>query len=135
MLAALGRAIERTIGGGAIDVDVPGYGTSVHPMVLPCAAPSSLDADGMLASVRRALDSLTVRHLVRGVPDDPRSQPVSSVLFAGGPTAVTRAHLGHVLELRAYRDGDVAGPGLVVRRPQLRALHRSRNSPSSSRSR
>lgn len=107
VLAALGRAIERTIGGGTVTVDVPGYGTSVHPMVLPCAAPSLLDADEMLAGVHRALDSLTVRHLVRGVPDDPRSQPVSSVLFAGGPTAATRAHLGHVLELRAYRDGDV----------------------------
>ncbi len=107
LLAALGRTIERTIGGGAITVDVPGCGTSVHAMVLACAAPSVLDADEMLADVHRALDSLTVRHLVRGVPDDPRSQPVSSVLFAGGPTAATRPHLGHVLELRAYRDGDV----------------------------
>jgi hypothetical protein len=107
LLAALGRAIERTIGSGAVTVDVPGYGTSVHPMVLPCAAPGQLDADEMLAGVHHALESLTVRHIVHGVPDDPRSQPVSNVLFANGSTAATRTHLGHVLELRAYRDGDV----------------------------
>jgi hypothetical protein len=44
---------------------------------------------------------------VHGVPDDPRGQPISEVLFAVGDTAPTRPHLGHVLELRAYRDGDV----------------------------
>jgi hypothetical protein len=107
LLAALGRAIERTIGGGVITVDVPGYGTSVHPMVLPCAAPSQLDADEMLAGVHHALESLTVRHIVHGVPDDPRSQPLSNLLFANGEFAATRSHLGHVLELRAYRDGNV----------------------------
>ncbi|BBZ28365.1 polyketide synthase [Mycolicibacterium madagascariense] len=107
LLAALGRAVERTIGGGSIDVDVLGYGASLHRVELACASPDVLDADKMLVGVHRALDSLTVRHLIRGVPADPRSQPVSSVLFAGGPTAATQPHLGHVLELRAYRDGDV----------------------------
>jgi hypothetical protein len=32
LLAALGRAIERTIGEGAVAVDVPGHGRTVHPV-------------------------------------------------------------------------------------------------------
>jgi hypothetical protein len=107
LLAALGRAIERTIGNGAVSIDVPGYGTSVHAMVLPCAAPVQVDADEMLSGVRHALEALRVRRIVHGVPDDPRSQPVSDALFAHGDTAEERPHLGHVLELRAYRNGDV----------------------------
>jgi hypothetical protein len=107
LLAALGRAIERTIGNGAVNVDVPGYGTSVQPMVLCCAAPAQVDADEMLAGVHHALDSLVVRRIVHGVPDDPRAQPVSDVLFANGDSAATRSHLGHLLELRAYRHGEV----------------------------
>jgi hypothetical protein len=107
LLAALGRAIERTIGNGAVAVDVPGYGTSVHPMALSCAAPGQVDADEMLAGVHHALEALTVRRIVHGVPDDPRSQPVSDVLFANGDSAAARAHIGHLLELRAYRRGDV----------------------------
>ncbi|MCW2512674.1 MAG: hypothetical protein JWR11_1716 [Mycobacterium sp.] len=107
LLAALGRAIERTIGNGAIAVDVPGYGTSVHPMVLPCAAPGQVDADEMLSGVHHALEALVVHRIVHGVPDDPRSQPVSALLFVEGDGAATRPHLGHVLELRAYRNDDV----------------------------
>jgi hypothetical protein len=41
------------------------------------------------------------------VPDGPRAQQVSQVLFASGDTAPARPHLGHVLELRAYRIGTV----------------------------
>ncbi len=107
ILAAMGRAIERTIGGGALAVDVPGSGTRVHPMALQCAGPGQVHADEMLAGVHHALDALAVRRIVHGVPDDPRSQPMSDVLFANGDSAATRPHLGHVLELRAYRDGDV----------------------------
>jgi hypothetical protein len=107
LVAALGRAIERTIGGGTVAIDVPGYGTSLHPMVLTCAPPEQVNADEMLSGVHRTLEALSDRHVVHGVPDDPRAQDVSEVLFANGATAGTRAHLGHVLELRAYRDGDV----------------------------
>lgn len=109
IVAALGRAIERTIGRGTVAVDVPGYGTDVHSMVLECVGPEQLDADEMLADVHRALEALAVCHVVHGVPDDSHSQAqaVSDVMFANGPTAATRPHLGHLLELRAYRDGDV----------------------------
>jgi hypothetical protein len=108
LVATLGRAIERTIGRGSVNLDVPGYGTTVHSMALACAAPTDIGADEMLAGVHNALEALAVRHVVRGVPDDSRAQPVSDVLFANGATAATAAHLGHFLELRSYRVGDVA---------------------------
>jgi hypothetical protein len=107
LVAALGRAIERTIGRGTVAIDVPGYGTGLHPMVLMCAAAEQVDADVMLSGVHRTLEALSDRRVVHGVPEDPRAQEVSEVLFANGATAVARAHLGHVLGLRAYRDGDV----------------------------
>lgn len=107
LVATLGRAIERTIGRGTVRVDVAGYGTRVQAMALPCATPADVDANAMLTGVHNALEALTIRHLVHGVPDDPRAQPVSQVLFANGSTAATRSHLGHVLELRAYRVGEV----------------------------
>ena len=107
LVAALGRAIERAIGCGTVAVDVPGYGTSVHPVALACAGPAQVDADEMLAGVHHALETLTIRRIVHGVPTHPEALLVSKVLFASDASAVTRAHQGHVLELRAYRDGDV----------------------------
>ena len=107
LVAALGRAIERTIGTGHVAIDVPGYGTRVHPLTVWCAPPGQVDADAMLASVHDSLAELAVRRMVHGVPDDPRAQPVSDVLFASGDTAVARPYLGHRLELRSYRDQDV----------------------------
>ena len=107
LVAALGRAIERTIGSGTVAIDVPGYGTSVHPMTLACAAPGDVSADEMLTGVHHALETVGIRRIVHGVPEDPRADPISKVLFASGPGAQARAHLGHVLELRSYRAGDV----------------------------
>ena len=107
LIAALGRAIERTIGEGLVALDVPSYGTSVHSMTLRCAAPAQAPADEVLAGVHDGLQALKARRIVHGVPDDTRSQPVSELLFVGGDTAAGRPHLGHALELRAYRAGDV----------------------------
>jgi hypothetical protein len=107
LIAALGRAIERTIGAGTVTLDVPGYGTSVHSMTLGCAAPAQTPADEMLGGVHDALEALKVRRIVHEVPDDPRGQSLSELLFAYGDTAPARPHLGHALELRTYRVGDV----------------------------
>ncbi len=107
LVAALGRAIERTIGSGTVAVDVPGFGTSVQTMKLSCAAPGQIHADDTLAAVHRALEALSTGHTVHAIRDDGREHPVSDVLFVTGAAAPARAHLGHLLELRAYRDGDV----------------------------
>jgi hypothetical protein len=107
LIAALGRAIQRTIGDGIVTLDVPGYGTSVHSMTLRCAAPAQIPAQEMLGGVHDALEALKVRRIVHEVPDDPRDQPVSELLFADGETAAALPQLGHALELRTYRVGDV----------------------------
>jgi hypothetical protein len=107
LVAALGRAIERTIGAGIVTLDIPGYGTSVHAMTLRCAAPAQAPADEMLGGVHSALAALKARRIVHVVPDEPGGQPVSELFFADGETAAARPHLGHALELRTYRVGDV----------------------------
>ena len=106
LVAALGRAIQRTIGVGVVSIDVPGYGTSVLPVALSCVTPEHTPATEMLAGVHQSLSVLDLRRMVHGVLDDPRTQPLSDVLFAYGDAATARAHLGHVLELRASREAD-----------------------------
>jgi hypothetical protein len=103
LVAALGRAIERTIGRGSVAVDVAGNGIGVQTMTLACAAPEQIPADEMLAGVHHAWEALASEPMAPGAPVGPRAQ----LLFANGAAAAARAHLGHVLELRAYRDGDV----------------------------
>jgi hypothetical protein len=105
MLAAFGRAIARTIGEGIIEVDVPGHGAVVHSVALACVGPNQRHATEMLASVHRAVAAVSLHRAVHGVPADPQAQPLSGILFAFGDTDPAR--LGHVLELRAYRAGEV----------------------------
>jgi len=107
LLAALGRAVERTVGTGVVSVDVPGHGTGAHPVELCCASPAQLDADEMLAGVHHQLGALAVQRIVRGVPDPSSAASPSAVLFVTGEAAAERPHMGHVLELRASRQGDV----------------------------
>ncbi len=103
LLAALGRAIERTIGEGAVAVDVPGHGRSMHPVQLSCVGPRRAHATELLAGVHHS--AVSRRRIVHGVPDDPHAQPLSDILFAYGDAEP--AQLGHVLELRAHRRGGV----------------------------
>jgi hypothetical protein len=105
LLAALGRAIARTIGEGFVAVDVPGHGRTVRPVTLSCVGPQRIDATEMLASVHYMVAALSLHRVVRGVPDDPHTQPLSDVLFAYGNS--DPAQLGHALELHAHRRGEV----------------------------
>jgi hypothetical protein len=105
LLAALGRTIERTIGEGVVAVDVTGHGYAVQPVLLTCAGPQRIDATAMLAEIHHTLASLAMRRAVQGVPEDPQGQMVSEVMFGYGAAAPAR--LGHLLELRAHRRGDV----------------------------
>lgn len=104
LLAAFGRAIARTIGEGVIQVDVPGHGTVVHSVALACVGPDQRHATEMVASVHHTVAAVSLHQAVHGVPADPHAQPLSGVLFAFGDPHPAR--LGHVLELRAYRDGE-----------------------------
>jgi hypothetical protein len=105
LLAALGRAIERTIGEGVAAVDVPGHGRTMYPVKLSCVGPQRMDATEMLAGVHHMMAAVSLRRTVHGVPDDPHAQPLSDVLFAYGTSEPAR--LGHPIELCAYRRGGV----------------------------
>jgi hypothetical protein len=91
LLAAFGRAIARTIGEGVIAVDVAGR-RRVHAVALSCVGPNQADATEMLAGVHHAAATVALH------------QPTSTILFAYGDPDPAR--LGHVLELRAYRQGE-----------------------------
>lgn len=107
LVAALGRAIQRTIGDGVIAVDVPGHGSSVQSLALTCVAPGQSSATEMLSGIHHSLAAMACHRIVHGEPADLLAQPTSDVLFAYGDAAVTeRAHAGHVLELHALRGGD-----------------------------
>jgi hypothetical protein len=95
LVAALGRAIERTIGSLQIDVDVDadlsGHGATMQSITLACAGPAVLSATEMLASVHHAISTPSLHHAL------------ADVLFAAEVPAP--AGLGHSLELHTRRVG------------------------------
>lgn len=105
LLAALGRALQRTVGDGAVTVDVAGHGAAVHPVALACAGPADLTATEMLSGVHRAVAALTLYQVVHGAHGS--ADAVADVLFALDKGDAGSAGLGHALELHAYRRGGV----------------------------
>lgn len=97
LLAALGRAIDRTIGDGEIavdvDADLTGNGATVQALTLTCAGPAALSATEVLAGVHRAALAPNLHH------------HVADLLFTVGASAP--AGLGHALELHVHRTDDV----------------------------
>jgi phthiocerol/phenolphthiocerol synthesis type-I polyketide synthase E len=131
LLAALGRAIARTIGEGVASVDMAGDGRSVlepdvdlhrtigwfttnYPVPLPCASVRQVTATDMLADVHRMLDAVPsngIGHglLCYGYP------PTAMQLAAQPPSDVLFSYVGTVPELpsrtgRAEFDIDVTLP-------------------------
>jgi hypothetical protein len=107
LLAALGRTIHRTIGGGTVGVDVPDHGNKVYPVALTCAGPETMSANELLAAVHHTVGALSIHRVVYSVPVDDQMQPESDVLFVYGDKAAELTGAGHLLELRAHRSGDV----------------------------
>jgi hypothetical protein len=109
LLAALGRAIQRTIGEGVAAVDLLGHGRTMYPVQLSCVGPQRVDANEMLAGVHHMTAAVSLRRTVHGVPDDPCAQPLSDILFAYQTCEPEPepAGLGHLLELYAHRRGEV----------------------------
>ncbi|MGW0158716.1 hypothetical protein ACWDUN_05270 [Mycobacterium sp. NPDC003323] len=91
LIAALGRAVARTIGRGVLAVDVES-----HTIALDCVMPSELDATELLEHVCSALTGSTVRS---------PGQALADLAFrCAGPVSAEAPLEGHALELRAYRD-------------------------------
>lgn len=94
LLAALARAVARTIGSGVTAVDVDS-----HIIALDCVPPSELDATELLVHVCTALKGSTVRRA---------GQALAQLAFrCAGPVSPEEPLAGHALELRAYRSNGV----------------------------
>lgn len=94
LLAALARAVARTIGSGVIAVDI-----DAHVIALDCVPPAELDATEMLAHVCAALAGSTVRR--------PDQSPADLAFRCAGPGSTEEALPGHALQLRAARSNGV----------------------------
>ena len=105
LLAALGRAVQRTIGEGFVAVDVARFDDSSYPVALACVGPDRMPATDMLTSVHRSLVALIAHPMERPVADDPGTDPMSDVLFSFGMPMSRPAGYGHLLELHAHFDG------------------------------
>ncbi|MCV7179911.1 condensation domain-containing protein [Mycolicibacterium sphagni] len=96
LLAALGRAIARTIGVGFVTVS--GL-TTVHPIRLCCADECDMDADALLADVREALrparqlgnSATDVAFSFLGLPPEPSLGPLQ---LTDGPALGVLAYRG-----------------------------------------
>jgi hypothetical protein len=102
LLAALGRAIARTIGEGIVAVDVTGERRwLLHAIPLMCATAHEVGPTEMLGNVHEALAAAP------GHGADVQSEIflnyVGTVPAGTTPTYETPAGLGYALELRVYR--------------------------------
>lgn len=103
LLAALGRAIARTIGQGVVCVDV-GQGRSIYPIALSCVGPEQKNATEMLTHVHRTAATAFLDRLVFGISDDKLTQPAPEIQFVYCANDAVR--LAHALRLSTYRVGD-----------------------------
>lgn len=105
LLAALGRAVQRTIGEGFVAVDVARFDDSSYPVALACVGPDRIPATEMLASVHESLVALTAQPMTPPVAGDASTDPMSDVLFSFGMPMPRPAGFGHLLEMHAHFDG------------------------------
>ena len=102
LLAALGRAVHRTIGEGFLTVDVARCTDSSYSVALACVGPDRMPATDMVASVHDALVGAEPHPMTRPVAGDHGTEPVAEVLFACGLPMARPARFGHALEVHAY---------------------------------
>ena len=105
LVAALGRAIARTIGEGVVAVDGSGLHRSAHSMAIPCVGPDQLSATDMLAQVHHAVAMSCLDRIMQDVSQDAPVHPSSEISFTYG--GADPAPLRHGLTLSAYRQGEV----------------------------
>jgi hypothetical protein len=102
LLAALGRAIARTIGDGVVAVDVTGERRwLLHAIPLVCATVQQLSPTDMLGNVHRALDAVPAH--AASVPSEVFLNYIGMLPDGTTPMYETPPGLGYALELRVYR--------------------------------
>jgi hypothetical protein len=102
LLAALGRAIARTIGDGVVAVDVTGECRwLLHSIPLACATVQQLSPTDMLGNVHRALDAVPAH--AASVPSEVFLNYIGTLPAGTTPMYETPPGLGYALELRVYR--------------------------------
>ena len=108
LVAALGRAIARTIGQGivgVVTVDALGSGHCGDPITLSCVGPEQTNATDMIALVHHCATTAVLERIVHGVPDGAPAAPEAEIVFAHGAPAPVG--FGRALGLSAYRDSGV----------------------------
>jgi len=102
LIAALGRALERTFGAGMtlVDVSMAHRPAALRQLALDCVPAGEVDATGMLRAVNRTY--------IDARSSAPTWQS-ADVLISCVAVAVRDAHpaMGHALELHAYRQDGV----------------------------
>jgi hypothetical protein len=102
LLAALGRAIARTIGDGVVAVDVTGERRwLLHAIPLLCATARQASAAEMLGNVHRKL--AVEPAAAASLPSEVFLNYVGTLPAGTTPTYETPPGLGYALELRVYR--------------------------------
>jgi len=107
LLAALGRAIARTIGDGVVAVDVTGECRwLLHAIPLLCATSQQASATEMLGTVHRMLSAVSAH--ATSLPSEVLVNYIGTLPAGSTPMYETPPGLGYALELRVYR-----GDGLL----------------------
>ena len=107
LLAALGRAIARTVGDGVVAVDVTGERRwLLHAIPLLCATSQQASATEMLGTVHRMLSAVSAH--ATSLPSEVLVNYIGTLPAGSTPMYETPPCLGYALELRVYR-----GDGLL----------------------
>ena len=107
LLAALGRAIARTVGDGVVAVDVTGeHRWLLYAIPLLCATSQQASATEMLGTVHRMLSAVSAH--ATSLPSEVLVNYIGTLPAGSTPMYETPPGLGYALELRVYR-----GDGLL----------------------
>jgi hypothetical protein len=102
LLAALGRAISRTIGDGVVAVDVTGERRwLLHAIPLLCASAQQASPTDMLGHVHRMLGAVPAH--TASMPAEVFLNYIGTLPAGTTPMYETPPGLGYALELRVYR--------------------------------
>jgi hypothetical protein len=102
LLAALGRAVARTIGDGVVAVDVTGERRwLLHAIPLLCATAQQLGPTEMLRNVHRSLGAAPAHGT--SLPSEIFLNYIGTLPDGTSPMYETPPGLGYALELRVYR--------------------------------